>query len=139
MRSSVRIVGRSRSLSGSGAGLHLDRAAADGEPRYVLSIQPKTNRVTVGRGELLDVDEISAARPVWTNDVPDGPFDCAVQLRAHGMVSRARVEVASEGIIARLDAPQRGVAAGQALVMYDDDRVIGSATITASRRAPVTA
>ena len=124
---------------GQRRGLHLDRVAPDGEPRYVLSIQPAANRVTVGRGELLDVDEISAGRPVWTNDVPDGPFECAVQLRAHGMVSSARVELEPDGVVARLDAPQRGVAAGQAMVMYDGDRVIGSATITASRRATVTA
>jgi len=125
---------------GQRRGLHLDRAAADREPRYVLSIQPATNRVTVGRGELLDVDEINATRPVWTNDVPAAPFDCSVQLRAHGMVSKARVEVETDGVTVRLVDPQRGVAAGQALVMYDGDRVIGSATITSTRRAaPVTA
>jgi tRNA-specific 2-thiouridylase len=124
---------------GQRRGLHLDRVAPDGEPRYVLSIQPATNRVTVGRGELLDVDEITAARPVWTSGAPDDAFDCSVQLRAHGMVGSAHVEVETDGVRARLSVPQRGVAAGQALVMYDGDRVIGSATITAARRATVTA
>jgi tRNA-specific 2-thiouridylase len=118
---------------GQRRGLHLDRVAPDGEPRYVLSIQPTSNRVTVGRGELLDVDEISAARPVWTNEVPGTGFDCDVQLRAHGMVGPARVDVDGTGVLAHLAAPQRGVAAGQALVMYDGDRVLGSATITAAR------
>jgi tRNA-uridine 2-sulfurtransferase len=121
---------------GQRRGLKLDRVAPDGEPRYVLSIQPTTNRVTVGRGELLDVDEISAARPVWTNGLPGTAFDCAVQLRAHGMVSKARVEVETDGVTVRLVEAQRGVAAGQALVMYDGDRVIGSATITAARFSP---
>src|SRR5690349_13259245 len=72
---------------GQRRGLHLDRAAPDREPRYVLSIQPAANRVVVARGELLDVYEVIAARPVWTSGVPDTSFDCSVQLRAHGMVS----------------------------------------------------
>ena len=120
---------------GQRRGLHLDRVAPDGEPRYVLSIQPVTNRVTVGRGALLDVDEIAADRAVWTGEVPAGPFDCEVQLRAHGMVGAARVELDGTGVVASLAVPQRGVAAGQALVMYDGDRVLGSATITAASRA----
>jgi tRNA-specific 2-thiouridylase len=120
---------------GQRRGLHLDRVAPDGEPRYVLSIQPTTNRVTVGRGALLDVDEIAADRPVWTGEVPSLPLDCDVQVRAHGMVSAARVQLDGSGVIASLTTPQRGVAAGQALVMYAGDRVLGSATITAARRA----
>ncbi len=41
----------------------------------------------------------------------------------------------------RLDERIRGVAPGQSVVLYDGTRVIGSATITASRleRAPATA
>jgi tRNA-specific 2-thiouridylase len=58
-----------------------------------------------------------------------------VQLRAHGMTSPATVTVAGHSVSAALDVPQRGVAAGQALVMYDGDVVLGSATITSARRA----
>jgi tRNA-specific 2-thiouridylase len=123
---------------GQRRGLKLDRPAPGGEPRYVLSIQPKTNQVVVGRGELLDVDEVSAARPVWTGDVPTAPFTCQVQLRAHGMVGPAEVSVDEHGVVARLVHPQRGIAAGQALVMYDGDVVLGSATITSARNASVT-
>jgi tRNA-specific 2-thiouridylase len=120
---------------GQRRGLRLDRPAPGGEPRYVLSIQPKDNRVMVGRGALLDVDEVTAASPVWTRQVPDRQFDCSVQLRAHGMRSAATVTITDDGVVARLEQSQRGVAAGQALVMYDDDRVIGSATIASSRPA----
>ena len=112
--------------------------AAGGAPRYVLSVQPKTNTVVVGPGEMLDANEIVAAAPVWTSGVvPSGPLDCAVQLRAHGMVSAAVVEVCADRVVARLKQSQRGVAAGQALVMYDGDEVVGSATISAARLAGV--
>jgi tRNA-specific 2-thiouridylase len=126
---------------GQRRGLHLDRPAPGGRPRYVLSVQPATNTVLVGRGELLDVDEVSARRPVWTGGAaPAQSFDALVQLRAHGMVSPAsiRVETAEDGaesVVALLRTPQRGIAPGQALVAYDGDTVLGSATITAARRA----
>ena len=120
---------------GQRRGLRLDRPAPDGDPRYVLSIRPASNTVVVGRGELLDVTEVRAERPVWTVARPSDPFDCEVQLRAHGMVSPATVTVTDGDVVARLHAPQRGVAAGQALVLYDGDEVLGSATIASTRSA----
>jgi tRNA-specific 2-thiouridylase len=121
---------------GQRRGLDLRVPAADGRPRYVLSVQPKTNTVVVGPGELLDADEVRAGRPVWSSGTaPDAPFGCEVQLRAHGMTSPATVILDAGGVCAALKRPQRGVAAGQALVMYDGDAVLGSATITAAERA----
>ncbi len=68
---------------GQRRGLHLDRPAPDGRPRYVLSITPKTNTVTVGPAEALEVTTVRATRPVWTGGPrPDGPIECEVQLRA---------------------------------------------------------
>jgi tRNA-specific 2-thiouridylase len=124
---------------GQRRGLHLQRPAPGGDPRYVLSIQPATNTVVVGPGELLDADVVEGARPVWTSGAAPGEtFDCSVQLRAHGMVTPARVCIADGAVTAALHGSQRGVAAGQALVMYAGDEVLGSATITAARRAAVT-
>jgi tRNA-specific 2-thiouridylase len=125
---------------GQRRGLHLDRCAPGGQPRYVLSIQPKTNTVVVGPGELLDADEVTADRPLWTSGAaPSARFDCVVQLRAHGMVTPATVRVSADEVVARLHGTQRGVAAGQALVMYDGDAVLGSATIAAARRVDMPA
>ena len=119
---------------GQRRGLALRTPAPGGEPRYVLSIQAKTNTVVVGRAELLDADEIRAERAVWPVAEPGTRFDCQVQLRAHGMVSPATVSVDRGSVVAALHEPQRGVAAGQALVMYDGDTVLGSATITHALR-----
>src|SRR5690606_18496588 len=55
--------------------------------RYVLSIEPVSNTVTVGPREALAVDRIVGERPVWSGCEPPGewtPF--TVQLRAHGEV-----------------------------------------------------
>jgi tRNA-specific 2-thiouridylase len=120
---------------GQRKGLSLGVPAPDGRPRYVLSITPKTNTVTVGPAEALQVDTVMAHRPVWTGGpVPDGPAECEVQLRAHGDVVPATVRLAERTLTARLHRPVRGVAAGQAIVAYRPDPagdvVLGSATIT---------
>lgn len=120
---------------GQRRGLHLDRPAPDGRPRYVLSITPTTNTVTVGPAEALEVSEVRAVRPVWTGGArPDAPVECEVQLRAHGSVVPATVALDGDTMHAELRRPVRGVAAGQAVVAYRADPagdvVLGSATIT---------
>jgi tRNA-uridine 2-sulfurtransferase len=124
---------------GQRRGLQLDHPSKGGAPRYVVSIQPGSNSVLVGPGDLLDVDEVVGVKPVWTHgQAPADERACAVQLRAHGLVSAATVRVHGGEVIAQLAQPQRGIAAGQAMVMYDGDAVLGSATITSvGRRAAV--
>jgi tRNA-specific 2-thiouridylase len=119
---------------GQRKGLGIDRPAPDGRPRFVLSIEPASQTVTVGPAEALDVREIEAARPVWSGCVPPaGPVDCLVQLRAHGEVHRAVCEAAGDSVRITLREPARGIASGQAAVFYDADAVLGSATITSAR------
>ena len=119
---------------GQRRGLNITVPAPGGQPRYVLSIRPADNTVVVGPGELLQADEIQAGPVLWTSGAaPGDAFDCLVQLRAHGMVGEAGITVEGSRVLARLRRPERGVAAGQALVMYDGDRVLGSATISDAR------
>jgi tRNA-specific 2-thiouridylase len=121
---------------GQRKGLDLRVPAADGRPRYVLSITPKTNTVTVGPREDLLVDEVTASRTIWHGAAT--PVECDVQLRAHGEVVPAVVTVDGSTLKARLLTPARGVAAGQAIVAYQrdsgGDAVLGSATITEAAR-----
>ncbi|MDG4823438.1 tRNA 2-thiouridine(34) synthase MnmA [Asanoa sp. WMMD1127] len=119
---------------GQRRGLNIGVPAPDGKPRYVLSITPVTNTVTVGPAEALDVSTVAGERPVWTGGaVPDGPVECEVQLRAHGAPVPAVVSVAGGELVAELRTPVRGVAPGQAVVAYRPDPagdiVLGSATI----------
>ena len=118
---------------GQRKGLDLRVPAADGRPRYVLSITPKTNTVTVGPREDLAVDIVTATRPIWHGEPT--PVECEIQLRAHGEVVPALVTLDGDTLTAKLHAPARGVAAGQAIVAYRRDPagdiVLGSATITA--------
>jgi tRNA-uridine 2-sulfurtransferase len=126
---------------GQRKGLRLGRPAPDGRPRYVLDIEPVSNTVTVGPAEALDVAEIEACRPVWTGCRPPGvPLECRAQLRAHGETYLASAWLDGDGdtLRIRLGEPARGVASGQAAVLYDDDTVLGSATITGAGRPALT-
>ena len=97
----------------------------------MLDISPASGTVTVGPAESLDVLEIEAQRPVWTGCLPPAaPIDCLVQLRAHGAACPATVTPEGTGLRIRLAEPARGIASGQAAVLYDGGTVLGSATIT---------
>jgi tRNA-specific 2-thiouridylase len=120
---------------GQRKGLALGRPAPDGKPRYVLSITPVTNTVTVGPAEALDVTTVTAVRPITLADLA-GPVECQVQLRAHGEPIDAVVEIVDGTLTATLRTPARGIAAGQAVVAYRPDAagdaVLASATIASA-------
>lgn len=117
---------------GQRKGLGLTVATADRSPRYVLSIEPASNTVTVGPREALAVNEIVAGPPRWCGSpARDGEvFD--LQYRAHGQTVCGAVQVKPDGVRAMLNEPVSGVAAGQTLVLYEGTWVRGSATITAT-------
>jgi len=116
---------------GQRKGLALTRPAPDGRPRYVLSITPVSNIVTVGSAACLNVSTVEGVKTVWTGGPrPDGPIECEVQVRAHGRPIPAVVSVEDDRMSVHLRQPERGIAAGQAVVAYQRDLVLGSATIT---------
>ncbi|MBS2961807.1 tRNA 2-thiouridine(34) synthase MnmA [Actinocrinis puniceicyclus] len=122
---------------GQRKGLRIGDPAGDGRPRYVLDISPVTNTVTVGTTEELAVTEVSGSHPRWCGPVDAEEFECLVQMRAHGepVPAAVRYDVEQGVVTAQLSSPARGIAPGQTAVLYDGTRVIGSATISATRRA----
>lgn len=126
---------------GQRKGLRLGHPAPDGRPRYVLDIEPVTGTVTVGPRERLAVERLTGDRLRWcgaplpAGAVLDGP-DVTVQLRAHGAEHRAVVRVGDGVLEVELVDHASGIAPGQAVVVYDGTRVVGSATITVAERVP---
>ena len=114
---------------GQRRGLDLRVPAADGRPRYVLSVEPTRRTVTVGPAAALDVTRLRGERPGWTREPHPLPLACQVQLRAHGGVHAATVSADGDDWEIELATPARGVAPGQAAVLYTGDRVLGSATL----------
>jgi tRNA-uridine 2-sulfurtransferase len=124
---------------GQRKGLRIGHPAADGKPRYVLDISPVNNTVTVGPADALDVTGLTAIKPRWCGTAPTAPGVYTAQLRAHGGETEVSAELAGGELHVTFTEPVRGVAPGQAIVLYDDTRVVGSATIASTvRRQPVT-
>ena len=118
---------------GQRKGMRIGRPAPDGRPRYVLDLQPATGTVVVGPAGSLDVRSIVAHAPRWCADLPSGPVRVHAQVRAHGEPVPATASLVGAAVEVVLDEPVRGIAPGQAVVLYEGTRVLGSATITASR------
>lgn len=124
---------------GQRKGLAIGHPADDGRPRYVLSISPVDNTVTVGAKEQLQVGEISGIRPTWSQTPVAGEWQGMVQVRAHGEPMPASISTQqgtgtdSVEVTVHLADPATGIAPGQAVVLYDGDRVVGSATISGTR------
>ncbi len=134
------VLGRHRGTTaytiGQRKGLAIGRPAPDGKPRFVLDIEPVSGTVRVGPREELRIDRISGIRARWCGTVPEEVVG-TVQLRAHGAEHRAVVRVPDDPTrveIELLDVAE-GIAPGQAAVIYDGTRVVGSATISATARS----
>lgn len=127
---------------GQRKGLAIGRPAPDGKPRYVLEVQPATNRVVVGSGADLAVGAIWATGAGWLSDVGRSGawFACSAQVRAHGAAVAARARALAGGAV-RIEVDPtglRGVAPGQSVVLYDSTQVLGQATVSRTERVKVT-
>ena len=101
-----------------------------GAPRYVVAIDPAARRVVIGTRDDLARDQLEADNVNWL--VPEIPatFRCRAKIRYRHELADADVSVIDEERIRVVfDEPQYGVAPGQAVVLYDDDRVIGGGWI----------
>ncbi len=93
------------------------------------------NTVTVGPVEALDVSALTAIRPRWCGARAAEPGTYTAQLRAHGGETEVFAELVDGELHVSFTEPVRGVAPGQAIVLYDGTRVVGSATIATTTRA----
>ena len=103
---------------------------AFGTPRYVVGVEPATRRVIVGTREDLMEGSLEADRLNWLIDDVPARFSCHAQIRSQHHSSAAEVQVLDEDRIrVRFAEPQFGIAPGQAVVLYDGDRVMGGGWI----------
>lgn len=87
--------------------------------RYVIDVDVPGRVVTVGDSADLVTESVVLRELVWSGEPLDGDFD--VQVSAHGRTQRATLRDGSLWWA----SPQRRVAAGQSVVLYRDDLVVG--------------
>jgi tRNA-uridine 2-sulfurtransferase len=122
---------------GQRKGLGIAGPGPDGAPRYVTAIDAATGTVRVGDVSELDVWTLTGEQPVFTSgSALAGPFECEVQVRAHGGLAAGVAELRGDHLAVKLRAALRGVARGQTMVVYRPDaagdEVVASATICAA-------
>jgi tRNA-specific 2-thiouridylase len=120
---------------GQRRGLNLSVPTEGGIPRYVLKIEPKSNTVVVGAREALAISQIEGEKAIWCGPLPElgTAHRGYAQVRAHGTPLPCEYRTDGMSIVAELDEPLFGLATGQGLVIYDGDRVVGSATVSATK------
>jgi tRNA-specific 2-thiouridylase len=100
-------------------------------PRYVVDLDPETNRVIIGNTDDLVCDEFEIDRTNWiASDLPTEDADLTVKIRySHPGTPATVAPLANNRARVHLHEPQRAVTPGQAAVIYDDDVVIGGGWI----------
>ena len=104
---------------------------AFGEPRFVVRIDRDTKQVVIGHREDLARMQLSADRLNWL--VPGLPsrIECRVMIRYRHAAATAVAEITGDDqLTVTFDEPQFGVAPGQAVVLYDNNRVLGGGWIS---------
>jgi tRNA-specific 2-thiouridylase len=130
-----REIGRHQGIYRYTIGQHKGLGLAMGYPVYVTAIDPEANTVRVGtREELyhatLDADNCSFI----SGETPGSPLAITAKIRYNAPRVPAVLEILDENKVrVRFREPQRAITPGQAVVFYQDDIVLGGATINASR------
>ncbi len=96
------------------------------EPLYVVKLDAAANRVVVGPRRALAVSAAMLSDVNWLGGNFAGPLIVKVRSMAKPVPARF------EGGTVRFDAPEYGVAPGQAAVLYAGDRVLGGGWIDAT-------
>ncbi len=96
---------------------------AAGQRQYVVDVDVPGQRVVIGAPEDLLTDSIRLGQLTWVGAIPMEGAALDVQCSAHG--DPIPVTVHSEGIAIRFVEPNRRVAPGQSVVLFDGDVVVG--------------
>ena len=97
------------------------------EPHFVLDINPKNNEIVVGTKQELAKLLVQANNISLPKDF-DGK-ECDIKIRYRSEPTKALIQIQDDKIIAKLKEPVFGVAKGQALVVYEQDCVLGGGVI----------
>ena len=124
------VVGHHPGIEGFTIGQRKKLGVAMGEPFFVIRIEPDTRRVVIGLKHELGRTSLSGNQTNWLVPVPTGPFRCLAQIRYNSAPALATAEgLGDRRLTVEFDEPQLGVAPGQAVVIYDGDRVMGGGWI----------
>ena len=125
------VLGRHKGITHYTIGQRKHLGIAVGEPVYVLKIDPQSNTVTLGSGDLLFGTVCTVGDFNWiAGEAPSAPIRCAAKTRYRQQEQPCTASVNPDGTVTLVfDVPIRAITPGQAAVLYDGDVVLGGGTI----------
>lgn len=126
-----RVLGRHKGLERYTPGQRKGLGVSADAPLYVLRKDLNAGSVVLGPNDALFTTELTAERVNWLSvPEPDGPISVTAKTRYSQREDPAVVHPLPGGQVRVVfDVPQRAVTAGQAVVFYDGERVVGGGTI----------
>jgi tRNA-specific 2-thiouridylase len=132
--SAGRVLGEHGGLANYTVGQRKGLGITAPEPMYVLALKPKDNALIVGPAGELGRDVCFAHGITWVaGEPPSESFEALAKIRYNARETAVRVTTLSNrNRSARVvfHQPQRDITPGQALVLYQDDMVVGGGTIS---------
>ena len=129
--STGRVLGRHKGLPGYTTGQRKGLGVSAGKHVYVLRKNAADNTILLGDNEELFSSVLTADRVNWiSGETPAAPLRVTAKTRYSQTEAEATVSPLPDGRIrVAFDRPQRAITAGQAVVLYDGEQVLGGGTI----------
>jgi tRNA-specific 2-thiouridylase len=135
-----KVLGKHRGIEHYTVGQRRGLGVSSAHPLYVHSIDAKNNLVVLASNDDLNSSALVADDFVWPGNVePSGCIEAFVKIRLASKPVKAFIEryqaAEGESFVGQpwkivFETPQRAVAPGQSVVMYDDGVIIGGGIIS---------
>jgi tRNA-specific 2-thiouridylase len=129
------VVGAHRGAAYYTIGQRRGIGAQGGERRYVIALEPAGRRVVIGPETALYRSAVVLSDFHWISRPPQAePVRGTAKVRYRAGEAAATVTSLPDGTVqVHFDAPQRAMAPGQSLVVYEGDLVLGGGVISETR------
>ena len=126
-----RVLGRHKGLPCYTTGQRKGLGVSAGKHVYVVRKNGEDNTILLGDEADLYTDTLTACRVNWiAGEAPTAPVRCTAKTRYSQTEAEATAEALPEGRLRlTFNVPQRAVTAGQAVVLYRGEEVLGGGTI----------
>lgn len=125
------IIGRHKGITCYTVGQRKGLNLAMGYPVFVVKIKPETNEVVIGNANEVYEKKLYANQVSWMSiEQLKEPKRVWAKIRYNHKGAMATIQKVDTDVIECIfEEPQRAIAPGQAVVFYEDDYVVGGATI----------
>jgi len=126
---SGKILGRHNGVANYTIGQRKGLGIAAETPLYVVSLDVANRKVIVGKSDEIFSSELTAENVHWIYKPKNFPVNLQAKIRYTPRIFDCTVENIGENLRVKFFEPQRAVTAGQSIVFYDGDEVLGGGVI----------